>query len=193
MIDGSETGHEIAGHSFSHARFGELDRNTAAAEIDEMCEVFDSHGVELSSFIHPYISIDHCDILAEHGFTAYSLGVEESAETIKSGLFPFLTGNTRFWGAPPVTPDNDRHGLTVIPRSRQLSDERWGFLNPRRIRNTIDRGGDGVVHLTAHPHNLLYDPHLKRTFPRIVEEISRRRDAGEISVATFRELASQFR
>jgi peptidoglycan/xylan/chitin deacetylase (PgdA/CDA1 family) len=192
-IEDANSEHEIAGHSFSHPRFGDLSKEQARGELTAMSDAFQLHGCTLNSVIHPYIDVAHCDLLSEFSISAYSLGVETKARTLRDGLYPFLKQDSDFWSCPLVEPFIDDNELVAIPRSRQLSDERWGWLNPRRVRNTLNAGDDGLLHLTLHPHNLLYDPFLKTTLPRLLETVARKRDEGEVSILTFEELSAQLR
>jgi hypothetical protein len=62
------------------------------------------------------------------------------------------------------------------------------WLNVRRLRNDLKADGN-LIHLTLHPHNLIYDSFLRRTIPRILSLIASAQDAGDVEVITFSDLA----
>jgi peptidoglycan/xylan/chitin deacetylase (PgdA/CDA1 family) len=186
-IEAADVDHEIAGHSYVHPRYGALSREEAREDLSAMYNTFQDRGINIKSMIHPYINTAHLDLLSEFGISTYSLGVENKARTLIDGILPFLRRNEEFWNMPTVEPFVDDQGLVAIPRSLQLSDERWGWLNVRRLRNGLQADGN-LIHLTLHPHNLIYDPFLRRTIPRILSLIASARDAGDVEVMTFFDL-----
>ena len=47
-----------------------------------------------------------------------------------------------------------------------------------------------LVHLTLHPHNLVYDRHLMRTIDAVLSTVAESRDQDELQVRTMADLAS---
>lgn len=186
MIEDSSVAHEIAGHSFSHPRFSHLNRRQARQEIEAMVETFESAGIELDSMVHPGIDHDYLDLLSEFGISVISGGQSYENYTLRSGVHPFLNRDPSMVSAPaaePYTTDD----LIVVPRSRNLRDERWGWLNPHRVKTAIEDGSDGVLHLTFHPHNVIYDYFLQKTLPQVAKILDSYRNDGTVNIVTLSE------
>lgn len=188
LIKSSSVGHEIAGHSFSHPRFSELDRAQARQELKTMVETFENAGIELDSMVHPYIDHDHLDLLSEFGISAISGGQPYGNYTLREGIVPLLKRDPSMLSAPLADPYTSEE-VVILPRSRNLRDERWGWLNPHRVKSAIESNGDGVLHLTFHPHNVVYDYFLKKTLPRVAKILDKYRTDGMVEIVTLGEFA----
>lgn len=187
-IQDADVDHEVAGHSFSHPRFSDLDRPQAREELGAMMSAFDDRGVSIDSLIHPGIDLAHLDLLPEFGIERYSGAGKTRNYTLTDGLPRLLRRDPALLSAPAVEPAEDEYGLRRIPRSRSLRDERWGWLNPHRLRSAIRSNEDGVIHLSFHPHNVVYDRFLRWTLPRVAAVAAEARSEGRLQVRTFRSL-----
>ncbi|WP_436903356.1 polysaccharide deacetylase family protein [Halovenus halobia] len=187
-IEDAATNHEVAGHSFTHPQFGELDRSAAHSELDAMVGTFEDAGVDIDSLIHPRIDLAHLDLLPEYGIKCYSGSSETTNYTIKQGVPKLLRWDSELVGAPTVEAARDEYGTLCVPRSRSLRDERWGWLNPYRVRRTINNANDGILHLTFHPHNFIYDRFLRWTLERVANIIATARSKDKLEIKTFREI-----
>lgn len=192
-IIASSTGHEIAGHSFSHPDFTELTRSETRLELKAMRQTFDQRDISVKTLVHPGIQIEHLDLLPEYGLTAYAESCSETGETFRSGIRRMFKLDGKFFTVPTVDPYVDEQGLVAVPRSRLLRDERWGWLNPSRLRHGITSAESGYIHLTFHPHNLVYDKFLRRNLTNILRILDKFRDRGMVEVVTIGELADQLR
>lgn len=62
--------HEIAAHSFSHVPFNSCSVEIAENEIRKCREIANKLNINMRSFVFPYNSIGHLDILEKYGFEA---------------------------------------------------------------------------------------------------------------------------
>lgn len=184
-IRSASVDHEIAGHSFTHPDFRELDRDSAKKEFEAMSRAFGDRNCELRSMIHPYTGLDHLELLSEYDISYYSGVSHTNNHTIKSGFPKLLRFDPEMITFPTVSPKQKEDGLLEIPRSGSLRDERWGWLIPLRLKRSLKQHSDGVIHLSFHPHNIIYDPHLKRILPKVASIVDSARSRGELKVMRF--------
>jgi peptidoglycan/xylan/chitin deacetylase (PgdA/CDA1 family) len=73
MIKECKIQQEIGSHSFSHIMFGDKGCSKACAESDikKWVEVAELHGIKPDSFVFPFNSEGHHDILKQYGFKIY--------------------------------------------------------------------------------------------------------------------------
>lgn len=187
-IRDADVNHEVAGHSFSHPRFSDLNRLQMREELGAMMDAFDDRGETINSLIHPGIDLAHLDLLPEFGIERYSGPSRTRNYTLKEGLPRLLHRDPALLSVPRVKPKVDEYDMCMIPRSRSLRDERWGWLNPHRLRSALKSNGDGVIHLSFHPHNVIYDRFLRRNLPKVAKVIADARSKGTIKVQTFNNL-----
>src|SRR5581483_5783091 len=62
--------HDIGSHSFSHVQFGNPGCSTkcAESEVKKCVEIAKRNNIQLRSFVFPYNSVGHLDILKKYGF-----------------------------------------------------------------------------------------------------------------------------
>jgi peptidoglycan/xylan/chitin deacetylase (PgdA/CDA1 family) len=189
-IQTADVSHEVAGHSFSHPRFGEIDRSQAQTELEAMVRAFEDRGVSIESIIHPGIDLAHLDLLKAYGISCYSGASAVSNCTIKTGLPKLLRRDRELVSIPTIEPIEDEYGMVRIPRSRSLRDERWGWLNPYRLKRALKVNDDGMLHLSFHPHNIVYDWFLRHTLSKIAKILSEAESKGTIEICTFEQVES---
>jgi hypothetical protein len=198
MIQAARTPQEIGSHSFAHILYGDPDLTEEAAESDlRAClDVAARRGIELRSFVFPFNSEGHHDVLRRNGFRAYR-GLDPSRYqrmpySINRGghLLEHAVGV----GPPVSRPYEKLPGLWNIPGSTFFS-HRGGVRRgiPRRsrlrraqvgLRKAKDRGG--VFHLWTHPFNLANDPrYLLGILDEIFTSAAAMRDRGELVIETM--------
>ncbi|MHC3439901.1 polysaccharide deacetylase family protein [Natrialbaceae archaeon A-gly3] len=196
----SPVGHELAGHSFSHVLFGDPDttRELARAELERSLEIADDWGVCFESFVYPRNDVDHRDVLAETGFSAYR-GRSPTASGVREVFETTVSGESRL-----VEPTVDEYGLVNVPASTFL----FGFEGPARTavetvwedpmvavtRRGIDEAAthDGIFHLWVHPNNFVTERDDKR-LRAVLAHIDRRREETDLRVETMGEVARRLR
>ena len=139
----SDTNHEIGSHSHNHLRYTELSRTEARSDLEMSQRTLREIDVTPKSFIYPYNSIAHRDLLADYGFCCYR-GETESTnlatstdsasgsvrrildivpETIKAYAVKYWDRSTELVAyirgvePPLVTPTLDSNGLVAFPAS----------------------------------------------------------------------------
>jgi hypothetical protein len=190
MVQSDEVDHEIAGHSFSHTPYTELSEEEARKDIQNLIDVAENKGYELTSFVFPKNQIAHLEILAEYGLSVYRGHNQAEGHTYKSGLLALIRNHKKMLNSPPTKPITDENGLIRLPTSRLLRDERWWFLQPYRLKQGISSmDADQHIHLTVHPHNFIYDDNLFSTLESVLSIIAEMRDENKIDVVTMGELS----
>lgn len=185
----SDIDHDIGGHSLTHPEFTRVDRSTAKQELEAMIDAAGSHGIEISSFVFPYNSVNYTDLLSEFDITAYRTGTVGTNYIFRRGLKPFLVRDEQFWSIPPVRPEPTSEGPLRIKASRLLHEVRWCYLHPRRLKRTLRTMEDGeVAHFAFHPHDLLGYYRLDWVLERVLRVVNRFRERGEVEPITMAEL-----
>jgi peptidoglycan/xylan/chitin deacetylase (PgdA/CDA1 family) len=86
MIKDCKVQQEIGSHSFSHIMFGDKGCSSACAESDikKWIEVAELHDIKPGSFVFPFNSEGHHEILGQYGFKIYRSKNSESLAKIKN-------------------------------------------------------------------------------------------------------------
>lgn len=194
----SDVGHEFASHSFSHVLFGDptTDRDLAVAELERSREIAAEWEQSIDSFIYPRNDIDHRDVLAEQGFTAYR-GRTPNRHGARAVLDSTIRDRSFL-----VEPIVDEYGLVNVPASLFL----FGFEGPARIvaesiwtdpivrvaRRGIDEAAqsDGLFHMWLHPNNLTHERDDRR-MRTILSYLDRKRAETDLAVETIGEIATR--
>ena len=196
------TPQEIGSHNFSHVIVDQgCSRESFASELEASKAAAAEWDVSLESFVFPRNVINHLDVLAESGITAFR-GITPNWT---AGLPGWLQRPARFvdaflpLGTPTARP-NFQNGMWDIPASyNYLHRTGWGRLVPIkvRVRKAISglrqAGSRGeVFHLWTHPFNIASDPiPLLRGLESIFHEVCDLRASGLIENVTMGELARQ--
>jgi hypothetical protein len=189
MVHDDEINHEIAAHSFTHTPYTNLSKNEARKDIQNLIDVAESKGHELTSFVFPKNQIAHTEVIAEHSFSVYRDQNKGTNHTYKSGFRALMKNPKQFLDCPSAKPVTDDRGLVRLPTSRLLRDERWWFLQPIRLKRGIaSMDENSHIHLTVHPHNFIYDDNLFRTFDSVLSIVDDLRQKNQIEIATMGEL-----
>lgn len=204
MIQGARTPHEIGSHSFSHILYGDPELSEEAAESDlRAClDVAARRGISLRSFVFPFNSEGHHDVLRRNGFRAYR-GLDPSPYqrmpyAVNRG--GHLVEHAVGVGPPVSRPHEMLPGLWNIPGSTFFS-HRGGLRRgiPRLSRLRRARAGlrkareDGAVfHLWTHPFNLADDPrYLLGILDEIFSLAAGMRDRDELRIETMGDAAER--
>lgn len=185
-INDAAVDHEIAGHSFSHPRFTDISRDEARTELEAMTDTARDYGIELNSFVFPQNEIAHTNLLSEYGITTYRGETAEPPDTIKSGVKSILSEPDSFFRCPHLRPRKMETGITCLPASRLLRDERWWFLQPIRVKRSLQTLDNGDwLHLTVHPFNFLQQPRLLDTLRNILYHVDAARQNDTVDIVTM--------
>jgi hypothetical protein len=188
MVYDDEINHEIAAHSFSHTPYTKLSEEEARQDVQNLIDIAESNRYEFTSFVFPKDQIAHTDILSEHGFSVYRGEIKGTNHTYKSGFRALMKNPKQFINCPSTKPVTDDRGLVRLSTSRLLRDERWWFLQPRRLKKGItSMDPNSHIHLTVHPHNFIYDNNLFRTFDSVLSIVDDMRKKNQIKIATMGE------
>jgi peptidoglycan/xylan/chitin deacetylase (PgdA/CDA1 family) len=184
-------GHEIASHSFCHRPLGNssLDAAGAADELAAAGEAARLKQVELKTLVFPRNEVGNLPAVRRAGYLGYRARLERRGGRIAALMEEFITNR----GPQPVAPVAD--GLVAIPAGHFFN---WRFGLRRmvppavtiarwqgQLRRCVRDGG--VVHLWLHPHNLITGPGTAPVLDRILAEVARLRDQGQVEVLTQRQ------
>ncbi|MBN6053691.1 polysaccharide deacetylase family protein, partial [Nonomuraea sp. RK-328] len=193
--------HEIGTHTFTHVhtRDPAVTREVWTAELAAAARLSERLGIPMRSIVFPRNQVAYLDTLPDFGIIAYR-GVERNWYGNRLGPLHFLD---RALGTPAPTyaPHSLREGerLVNLPASQFLV----GGNGPRRLipvssrvrqaRLGLDRAArrEEIYHLWFHPFNLGGDPRMFVAMERILQEIARRRDRGEVTVMTMAQTAER--
>ncbi len=106
MIKDCKVQQEIGSHSFSHIMFGDkgCDKACADSDIKKWVEVSEPHGIKPNSFIFPFNSEGHYDILEKYGFKIYRSKNTEGIANIKNNKIKRIAHILdRFFALEPST------------------------------------------------------------------------------------------
>ena len=196
------TPQEIGSHSFSHMIVDKgCGPETFASELKASKAAAAEWDVSLESFVFPRNVINHLDVLAESGITAFR-GITPNWT---SSLPHWLQRPARFVDAflPSGTPTSRpsfRSGMWDIPASYfYLHRTGWGRLVPIKVRvqkaiSGLQRAGNRreVFHLWTHPFNVASDPvPLLWGLESIFRKVNDLRASGLIENVTMGGLARQ--
>ncbi|MCR4263087.1 MAG: polysaccharide deacetylase family protein, partial [Candidatus Roizmanbacteria bacterium] len=129
----SHANQEIGCHSFSHIRFGDplLSKDTAERDIKQCVEMAKKENIILKSFVFPYNSVGHLNLLKKYGFTSYRGDDQYSTRSPVKKLQLLLDLFTPMGSS--VNEPRRVQNLIEIPGS-------FYFLSARGFRKYIPRG-----------------------------------------------------
>lgn len=161
-------------------------------------------GIQPVSFVYPRDMIAHREVLAQSGIRCYRGRAPVPSEDLRlhsfSPVLRVLEELGRYTPAP-VWPEEVLPGLWNIPASSSLypmARERARFVPLRTRLERFRRGVEAAVrsrrifHLCFHPENLADSPAGIPLFGRLLNELSRWRDSGDIEVCTMRDVAERW-
>lgn len=204
----SETGHEIAAHTYSHVpmKAPYVTDEIADAEFEGCLRAAAEHDLSLETLVFPRNQVAHRDRLAASGFQCYR-GVRPRRWYEETPLRPAakLVDWSSIGTAPDlVHPSVDEYGLVNVPASLYL----YSFQGPARtaaacvgsdpVLAAAKRGvrkaatNDGVFHVWLHPHNLR-SPGGETRFSRLLAYIDDVRARTDLRVRTMRDVARSVR
>ena len=198
---------EIGCHSYMHKNFARLTPQEASADLDACIEAGEKLGIRFESFVCPYNSVAHTDVLVQKNFSCYR-GVDERWYKKWRFVPPYVkialnALEEMFAIAPPcVMPHRTKQGIVEIPGSTPYLP-RDSFLRfipvgakVRRARKGIDRAiAEGkIFHLWFHPFNIASDaPALLAGLEEILAYAARKRGEGMLDILSMGEVAETFR
>ncbi len=175
LIIQSPVKHEVACHTFSHIDFSDKNCNEklAVSEIDACVSLAKLKGVKLTSMVFPGGTYGNIKTLKKFGFTSYR-------HPMKYDI---------------CMPKMDKDGLLAIPSSTGLDKDPYGWsatfhinMIKKYIRKTIV--SKQVCHFWFHPSmNKWY---LEEVFPKILNEINKEQQLGNIEVLTMHQLTEKY-
>ncbi|MHB9286828.1 polysaccharide deacetylase [Halobacteriales archaeon Cl-PHB] len=200
----AEADHELAGHGFTHVPFDadHLDASDALRKLEWTRQAAQRRGIDCSTLVFPADRPAHRQVLATLDFECYRTpgparrtDREETRDTASDG------GDVT---PPLVRPRVDEYGLVNVPTSAYLFDpagpihplvgsESDDPLTARAVRGVeAAADGDGVCHLSLHPHDLTDDRSVGR-LQAVLDRAATLRDRGALTVRTMADVAAATR
>lgn len=197
---------EIGCHSYAHGDFGRYSRHEAVADINACQEAGEKLGIRFASFVFPYNSVAHTDVLASQKFVCYR-GVDNRWYKKWRFMPPYikiaLNAIEELFAATPacVVPRRMGQGIIEIPGSTPYLP-RDSFLRFVPVRAKVHRAHKGIdkaiaegkiFHLWFHPFNIASDRVvLLAGLEEILAYAVRKRNEGMLDILPMREVARQF-
>ncbi|MFO8065976.1 MAG: hypothetical protein R6U11_00200, partial [Bacteroidales bacterium] len=158
---------EIASHSFSHILFGEegCSKECAESDIRKCIEVASSYNIKLSSFIFPFNSIGHKDILKKYGFIIYrDHGIERYSKIKNNKVKSIASIIDKVLAFSPTTGriKKDEYGLYCI-QGNMCYYRYKGWKNKITYKSAVKQAKKGIdlaiekgelFHLWFHPYQI---------------------------------------
>lgn len=178
---------------------------TVSREIASGIAALEGIGIHPRALVFPRNVVSHLDVLVRHGIRCYrgrapvtseKLGLKHSLAGRASRLLEEAARLT----PPTVWPEEVLPGLWNIPASLNLytmrpSATRLAPLGTRleRVRMGVEAAArqGRIFHFWFHPENLAEAPWSYPTFEAILEELMRRRDAGDIEILTMNQIVDR--
>src|SRR3989344_1457776 len=194
-------GQEIGSHSFFHTRFGSAPctRERAEMEIRECVRLAQKENIRLESFVFPYNSVGHLDILKKYGFICFR-GDDQYSTRSPLKKIQLLVDLFMPTGSPVYVP-KQTNGLIEIPGSFYFLSAR-GFRRyiPKNVRfRKAKRGIDRAVaekkifHMWTHPIDLpIQSEDLLDDIEQILAYACELRKEGVLSIHNMRQIAKQY-
>jgi peptidoglycan/xylan/chitin deacetylase (PgdA/CDA1 family) len=199
LIGSAEVMHEIGTHTFSHTYADDpaVSVDVWREDLEAACRISGEYGLALRSIVYPRNQVRYTELLPDYGIIAYR-GVERNWYQNRRGALHFVD---RALGLPATTYGladlkvSDR--LVNLPSSQFLlayDGVRQMIPTASRVRQAClglrraARLGE-VYHLWFHPFNLGTSPRMFDALERILREVCRRRDSGDLSVLTMGDAA----
>jgi peptidoglycan/xylan/chitin deacetylase (PgdA/CDA1 family) len=201
MIRAAPTPHEIGTHTFSHVFADEVFPVRWESELGKCLFIHEQHGLTLRSLVYPRNHVADTETLNQYGIIAYR-GAEQKWYRQPSGIAGRILSYLDYlFALPPITydPASLRVGerLVNLPASQFLMsyDGMRGWIPTasrvrqaeRGIARAVQRGH--LYHLWFHPFNLGSSVKMFAALERILQEVARRRDAGQLRVMTMQQAA----
>ncbi len=214
--------HELAGHGFTHVPFDadRLEASDVLQRLEWTRQAAQRRGVDLSTLVFPADRPTYRQVLSTLSFDCYrspgpagrtdreeTRGTTDGGGTNGSGT---NGGGGDGGGAddpvtpPLVQPRVDEYGLVNVPTSMYLFDPA-GPLHPlvgsesddpltdRAVRGVeAAADGDGLLHLSLHPHDLTTDRAVER-LRSVLDRAATLRDRGRLEIRTMDGLAAGLR
>ena len=194
----SRINHDIAGHSYVHARVGrdDIDENVSFSEMDLSYKALAGEGVNPVSYIYPVNEIGYTKELKRAGFRTYrySYGIREGRKQniLVSRLIRQF--DTLGPGAPPssivgsednnILSQSSSLNFSVGPRKRWLTP----LLKKRAIRGINMAEHDNyILHLWCHPFNFAEVPELLDSLKRVLHRAVKMRDSESLDIVTMKD------
>jgi len=201
LIRAARVPHEIGSHTFTHVIAADpaVTPDIWHSQMAKCAALHAEHGLPLRSIVYPQNRIAYVDTLPQYGITAYR-GQEQNwyarwqGEGVLGRVCHLID---RALGLPP--PTYDPAALRVGERLVNLPASQFlmGAEGVRRFipvesrvqqaRLGLDRAvtRGQLFHLWFHPFNLGTGDGMFPTLERILQDVARRRDAGDLRVMTM--------
>jgi hypothetical protein len=190
---------EIGCHTFTHVKADRrCNREVFRSQVGKCVEIAKAQGLALRSFVHPENYITHVEALAELGFTCYRGRPRTWSDRLPSLLRRLVRlVDLALPLAPPTYPLPQGDPPLNVPGSMLLvSRDGARRLLPREcrwrkaeagLRRAVER--QEIFHLWLHPWNLAGDRELLACLERIIAQVDRLREVGDLTVMTMGEVA----
>ncbi len=203
MIRSTRTPHEIGTHTFTHTFAAEVTPTDWDNELQMSARIHRNRNLTLRSLVYPRNHIAYTETLPKHGIIAYRGAEQKWYRQPSGGLGRVLSYLDYLLALPPATYDPAalRVGeqLVNLPASQFLMsyDGLRGWIPTASrvwqaklgIEHAVRRGH--LFHLWFHPFNLGSSEKMFDALERILREVARHRDAGELQVMTMQQAAQR--
>lgn len=192
---------EIGSHSFAHIRFGDVSvtKHRAENDIKQCIEQAKKQKILPKSFVFPYNSVGHVDVLKKYGFISYR-GDDQYSTRSPVKKLQLLIDLFLPTGSPVYEP-RKRRSLVEIPGSFYFLSAR-GFrkyiplgVRFRKAKYGIDRAIEErkVFHLWTHPIDFADESDkLLHDFRNIIQYASSLRDAGMLDIKNMEQISRSY-
>jgi hypothetical protein len=179
----------------------EIARRELSSGIHALQEI----GIEPRAFVFPRNKVTHLDVLARHGVRCYRGRAPVWSERVglrhgTAGRVLRLLEEAGKLAPPTVWPEEVLPGLWNVPASLNLyamkpAATRVAPLGTRlkRVRLGIEAAARQrrIFHFWFHPENLAEASWSYPTFETILEELVRRRDAGDVEILNMNQVVDR--
>ena len=191
MVEASRTRHQIASHSYSHARFSYPGYDLAGKtqDLKLSCDAMRERGHEIDALVFPINHSGDYEALAANNFRIARVSPDEPrfASVRPLNKFYYRTIAT----PPPVVERTNAQGIVehagsllfLWPEGR-VSGVRRHFV-ARRARQGLHHVAEhgGSMHLWFHPFDMVSTPGMESKLHAFLRDAVALRDAGKIEFA----------
>ena len=193
---------EIGCHTFSHVFADDpgCSKGSLESELDACRVLATEKAIDLRSFVFPQNRVNHIEVLARKGFTAYRGTQHCWYKGFRRPLWSIAYRLDTLLPVSPLTIPERRSGIWNFPASYYyLHRDGWGkrvpvWLRAWKANNGLRRAANhkALFHMWFHPYNLATDMEgLFGGLEQIFVEVNRLRDKGLLENPTMGDLADR--
>lgn len=192
---------DIGCHSFSHVQFGNegCSRECAESEVKASVEAAGKQKIYLNSFVFPYNSVGHIDVLRKYGFKSFR-GEDQYTNLSRINRLKQMV-ELYLPIAGPLHKPSIVKGLVNIPGSFYFLSARGSRkyiganVRFRKAKMGIDAAisRKAVFHMWTHPIDLVDNmPTLMKDFEKIIKYVAEQRNENKIEIQNMKQIADRY-